>query len=155
MEVFFKCMRDRILKKVRIRPGQECCIWCGGKDTKKLYGRIGYVDPVSGDSKRKNVHRFAYMVFNEVWDVQQTLDCSHLCHNLLSVNVQHLVLEPRPVNYNRNNCKNEGRCFGHPGHRDCFIYPRLVWGLKHYITPFLRPPASLSVHPSVRQSVSL
>ena len=35
------------------------------------------VGPVSGDSKRKNVSRVAYMVFHKKWGADSGLDCSH------------------------------------------------------------------------------
>ena len=132
-------LRERILKKSEnpARPGVLDLVWGQGHLRSFMERLAMSTQSVVTHLKRKNVHRVAYMVFNEVWDVQQTLDCSHLCHNLLCVNVQHLFLEPISVNNNRNHCKNEDRCFGHPGHKDCLIYPRLVWGLKHYITPFL------------------
>ena len=57
METFYENMRKRILLKVNISADSNCWIWAGGLDSKKKYGRIGYVDPVSGDSKRKNVSR--------------------------------------------------------------------------------------------------
>ena len=90
-------------------------------DSEIKYGRIGYVDPVSGVSKRKNVSRVAYMVFHKEWGADSGLDCSHLCHNTLCCNPDHLVLEPRSVNNNRNHCKNEMHCFGHGSHAKCLI----------------------------------
>ena len=121
MEGFYENMRKRILNKVHISANSECRIWAGGLDSDKKYGRIGYVDPVSGDSKRKNVSRVAYMVFFEEWGADPGLDCSHLCHNTLCCYPHHLVLEPRSINNNRKYCKNEGRCFGHDTHRKCLI----------------------------------
>ena len=41
------------------------------------------VDPVSGDSNRKNVIRMAYMVFHKECRADSGLDCSDLCHNML------------------------------------------------------------------------
>ena len=41
------------------------------------------------------------------------LDCSHLCHNTLCCNPDHLVLELRSINNDRNHYKNEMHCFGH------------------------------------------
>ena len=52
-EAFYENMRKRILQKVNISANSNCWIWAGGLDSEKKYGRIGYVDPVSGDSKRE------------------------------------------------------------------------------------------------------
>ena len=97
-------MRERFLKKVRICTGHKCWIWCRGWDTKKLYGRIGFV---SSDSKRKKkcssygLHstQLRSGVYSQHW-------IAHLYHNLLCVTVQRLLLELRSVNNNRISCKN-------------------------------------------------
>ena len=102
MEAFYENMKKRILLKVNISANSNCWIWAGGLDSEIKYGRIGYVDPASGDSKRKNVSRVAYMVFHKVWGADPGLDCSHLCHNTLCCNPDHLVLELRSINNNRN-----------------------------------------------------
>ena len=75
------------------------------------------VDPVSGDSNRKNVSRMAYMVFHMEWRANSGLDCSHL----LCSNPDHLVKEPRSINNNRNHSKNDMHCFGHGSLRKCLI----------------------------------
>lgn len=121
MEAFYENMRKRIKQKVNISANSDCWIWAGGLDSDKKYRRIGYVDPVSGDSKRKNVSCVAYMVFHKEWGADPGLDCSHLCHNTLCCNPDHLVLEPRSINNNRNHCKNEMHCFGHGSHGKCLI----------------------------------
>ena len=67
-----KTRKKRILQKVNISANSKSWIWAGGLDSEQKYGRIGYVDPVSGVSKRKNVSRVAYMVYHKVW--MQILD---------------------------------------------------------------------------------
>ena len=79
------------------------------------------VDPVSGDSNRKNVIRMAYIVFHMEWRADSGSDCLHLCRNMLYSNPDHLVLEPRSIYNNRNHCKNGMHCFGHGRHRKCLI----------------------------------
>ena len=79
------------------------------------------VEPISGDSNRKNVSRMAYMVFHKVWEADSGLDCSNLRHNTLCYNPDHLVLEPRSINNNQTHCKNDMHCFGHGSHRKCLI----------------------------------
>ena len=107
MEAFYENMRKRILQKVNISANNNCWIRAVALDSEKKYDRICYFDPVSGESKRKNVSRVAYMVFHKEWGANPGLDCSHLCHNTLCCNPNRLVLEPRSINNNRNYCKNE------------------------------------------------
>ena len=79
------------------------------------------VDLVSEDSNRKTVTRITYMVFHKEWRADSGLGCSHLCPNMLCCNPDHLVMEPRSINNNRNHSKNDIHCFGHGSHRKCLI----------------------------------
>ena len=67
MEAFYDNMRKRILQKVNISANSNCWIWAVALDSEKEYDRICHFDPVSEDSKRKNVSRVAYMVFHKEW----------------------------------------------------------------------------------------
>ena len=62
-----------------------------------------------------------YMVFHKEWGADPGLDCSHLCRNTVCCNPNHLVLEPRSIDNNRNHCKNEMHGFGHGSHTKCLI----------------------------------
>ena len=64
------------------------------------------------------------------------LDCSHLCHNTLCCNPDHLVLELRSINNNRNHCKNGMHCFGHGSHTKCLIWGEFIISM-YVCLPFL------------------
>lgn len=45
--------------------------------------------------------------------VDKTLECSHLCHNRMCVNINHLVLEKKTENLSRKVCFRRKACQGH------------------------------------------
>ena len=47
--------------------------------------------------KLMRVHRLAYMLHVK-WELPPDMHCSHLCHNSLCVNVNHLILETEGEN---------------------------------------------------------
>ena len=63
----------------------------------------------------------AWLTWSQGMGADPGLDCSHLCHNTLCCNPDHLVLELRSINNDRNHCKNEMHCFGHGSHTKCLI----------------------------------
>ena len=58
-------------------------------------------------------HRLSYMLYQRQTFMRANLDASHLCHNSLCVNAEHISLEPHSVNIQRNSCKKTGNCSGH------------------------------------------
>ena len=55
----------------------------------------------------ERVHRLAYMLHHKEWELPPDMHCSHLCHNSLCINVNHLILETPFVNGNRRQCARE------------------------------------------------
>lgn len=48
-------------------------------------------------------------------------ECSHLCHNKDCIRPKHLVMEPAPLNTERNHCAFFRKCKGHGGARRCIF----------------------------------
>ncbi|CAG2188496.1 unnamed protein product [Mytilus edulis] len=97
--------------------GKGCIEWSGTKKGKSGYG-IQVVKWPQGEKKREAAHRVAYMIRHKLtrYDMPRvdennnTIECSHICHNASCVNVNHLVLEPHAINLDRLHCKNQGLC---------------------------------------------
>lgn len=97
--------------------GKGCIVWTGAKKGKSGYG-IQVVNWPGGEEKREAAHRLAYMIRHRMtrYDMptvdenNNKVECSHICHNKLCVNVNHIVLEPHAINLDRLHCKNQGLC---------------------------------------------
>lgn len=57
--------------------------------------------------------------------MRSDMDCSHLCHNSLCVNVNHISLEHHFINNNKQYCLNSNLCYGHVGFRNCMLELKL------------------------------
>ena len=56
---------------------------------------------------------------DDVMSVDGTLEVSHLCHEPLCINAEHVSLEPHSCTRNRLRCVNRGVCHGHKSHGVC------------------------------------
>lgn len=122
MEDFFKLYQYRILENSSVCPENEICrIWQGPLTKNKKYGLISYKDPSDMKWKKKHAHRLSYIVFTKNLEIISDFDCSHLCHNSLCVNVNHLSMEPHFINNNRQHCLNSNLCYGHVGFGNCLL----------------------------------
>lgn len=71
-----------------------------------------------GEEKRETAHRLAYMIKHRLtrYDMPQIdennnkVECSHICHQTLCVNPEHILIEPHAINQDRLHCKNQGHC---------------------------------------------
>ena len=52
---------------------------------------------------------------------QNNIRLSHICHNKLCLNIDHLVMEELSTNIQRNCCYGNGDCSGHPNKIDCIL----------------------------------
>lgn len=84
------------------------------------YGRLKVTWP-DGRKKYHLAHRFMYMLEHDLLDIPPHLHVSHLCHNSLCINPEHLSLELPEINNNRQICKNldPPACQHHGTHPDC------------------------------------
>lgn len=99
-----------------------CILWTGPLTSDKLYGLLSYKDPKTNLWRKKHVHRVALMVKLRRLEIPKELDASHLCHNRMCVNAEHLALEPHAVNNNRQHCRSLGKCFGHGTYLECMLH---------------------------------
>lgn len=128
METFKKKYFNKIMSHTTLASNGQCQLW--GRAKKKSKG--GHYGIIScywrGKSRTFSVHRLV-LVFSRGWHLDDISDdgieVSHLCHNSLCVNPQHLSYEPHQVNTIRRACVNAGRCTGHFG-----VYPACLLHLK-------------------------
>ena len=74
------------------------------------------------DSTVRGVHQIRLMCALRVTHFQPDYETSHLCHNKLCVNIDHLSLEPHSVNTQRRACVTNGRCIGHGApYKNCIL----------------------------------
>lgn len=115
-----------------------CRLWTGAKD-RDGYGRIKVtwlLPDGSTVSKTERAPRIVYMLKLNVHTkcdfptsadsadgLTVPLEVSHLCHQRLCVNADHLSLEPRSVNMGRMHCKGQRQCHQcHEGYPRCLIW---------------------------------
>ena len=76
--------------------------------------------------EQMHVHRLSYMVSKRMhFDDIEGKDVSHLCHNTLCTNSDHLSLETHHINRTREICMNRNLCTGHGGYENCRLQLRL------------------------------
>ena len=96
-----------------------CTMWQGGiwrRAGKYSYGRIR--NPFPGPPERMTVHKLVYFLHKRQrpCDLPQRdahgspYEISHICHQTLCTNMQHLVRETHSINQERLHCKNQGHC---------------------------------------------
>ena len=97
-------------------PGPRGCrLWLGGPHNtdKYPYGSITIKFPLpDNNSKHVRVHRLALMAHNHTTNLDNALECSHLCGTPRCVNAQHLVLESKETNNERKTCHKNKKCLG-------------------------------------------
>lgn len=84
------------------------------------YGRLKVKWP-GGRIKYHLAHRFMYMLVHDLLDIPPHLHVSHICHNSLCINAEHLSLELPEINNSRQICKNVDppACQHHSTYPDC------------------------------------
>lgn len=117
MEDFFQDLDNKFNKKTtKLHNIYGCVAWNGYVD-KLGYGVQNVNWPVEG-AKKERAHRLAYMIKHRISrndmprldNNNNKIECSHLCHNKICVNSEHLVLEPHATNQERIHCKGQGIC---------------------------------------------
>ena len=61
----------------------------------------------------RGVHQIRLMCALRVTHLQPDQKTSHLRHNKLCANIDHLSLEPHSINTQQRSCVTNGRCIGH------------------------------------------
>ena len=114
------------IKSKTVTDTNGCFLWFGGKDKNKKYGRIWanmYSDGLF-TGKSVEVHRVAYLIWSDNFGatLADGLEVSHLCHEPICCNLQHLSLEPKQINQEREHCLNQNMCMGHASYPCCIIF---------------------------------
>lgn len=102
-----------------------CLYWMGykqatNKKNSVIYGFKCIKYPGDDKCHKVTVHRLRY-ILHLGFKPDINMDVSHLCHNSLCLNVDHLSLEPKSVNKSRSKCLNKEICSTHPGYANCII----------------------------------
>jgi hypothetical protein len=115
MEVFFRTNVVRVLERSHPSATNECRIWDFSRTDNRKYGQTRYKHPITHQWKTINAHRLAYMCHNQILEIPKGHDCSHICHNTLCVNPDHITLELHGINNNRQHCVHLGYCMENHG----------------------------------------
>ena len=121
MLVLSQTYKENLQKRISVsleRNGQ-CLLW------RKSTGSAGYpqikVTAQGWGSRPVAIHRLVYLL-HYGYKQMTGLHVSHLCHNKLCCEPEHLTLEPGAVNSQRILCKSEGQCHGHSNYPGCLLY---------------------------------
>ena len=81
---------------------------------------------INGRKIHIRVHRLAHLKKMRETNLDKTVEASHLCHNTLCMEVDHIVAEPHKVNQCRIHCAylrqsegDYGYCSEHKGYPKC------------------------------------
>lgn len=98
----------------------NCLIWTGATYDDK-YGKMrNPLKKYKDQPTYMRTHRMVYLLHNiehfksgflpKSDSNGDNLDVSHICHNTLCVNINHLTLESHLINCSRNECVSLGKC---------------------------------------------
>ena len=89
-----------------------------------------------GKTTSCTISKAQYLVKNEkcpIQDIPLDYHVSHLCHNKLCIQKDHLNLEPKAVNLSRKMCITGGQCIGHGEYPQCRLHFRFVHRLYMHV----------------------
>lgn len=110
-------LERKFSKKVfRYDDNNLCHLWAGSV-SRDGYGYLQIM--IRGKSRKLAAHRLSFFIGHGFTRLDPSLHVSHLCHNKLCVNLDHLSLEPASVNLARRTCVKENKCLGHTNHESC------------------------------------
>lgn len=110
MDPYFELTRAKILaKSVNADNGLGCIMWAGTKKPNSEYGVIK-ISPPGLKPIVRGVHRAIFMCSIKNFNIPPEMDISHICHNPLCVNIEHLTQELHIINMNRIECANAKYC---------------------------------------------
>lgn len=118
------CIKDKILSRTdfQINP-PHCLLWtmsCSGSGYPQM--KIGKVFESRFGSKPVNPAHILYAFKNDIAIDDGTKEISHLCHNKMCLNVDHLSYELKIINLQRKHCVSiGGACIGHTGYANCIF----------------------------------
>ena len=130
-DAFVLHYKGKLREKTVVAANGECLLWTGSRCCVRggVVGNYGVIyvkcRQLRGGGLRwklMRVHRLAYMLHHKEWELPPDMHCSHLCHNSLRINVNHLILETPFVNGNRRQCARENICLGHDQAPPCIFF---------------------------------
>lgn len=104
---------NRLLER-KTRPDGHCILWTGQQ--KFGYGILEF--RFRRQKVKLRVHRVRMYIHTSCTHMGDN-HVSHLCHNKLCINIEHLSCEPASINNRRQVCRNNGECTGHYGYPRC------------------------------------
>lgn len=128
MEAFRAKYSDKVMSNTVLAANGQCMIWTGTRKRGRgaEYGVL--CCKWGGRWRTFSVHRLS-IIFSRLWHLEDIsergMDVSHLCHNSLCVNPQHLTYEPHQVNRIRSACVRAGQCTGHNQQPACLLHLRI------------------------------
>ena len=109
------------LYEKRAKIDDNCLIWLGC--TQNEYGVVNLRVVSNGEVKWKRfyAHRIVYMIEKNTV-LAENVQISHLCHEKLCQNINHLNAESSIINMQRETCLMHGYCTGHDDNPKCLFY---------------------------------
>ena len=125
MDAFYDKYGAKLTENSVLSENGECTLWTRARKPSG-YGIIKCKNPNDNSWRTMHVHRLSYMVSKRMhFDDIEGKDVSHLCHNTLCTNSDHLSLETHHINRTREICMNRNLCTGHGGYENCRLQLRL------------------------------
>ena len=120
MDEFIFQYRAQILSKCQLDDKTSCLIWHGPLSN-GMYGKVSYTYHVKDEDgclkslkHYTSAPRLIYATANNsiylLNKEYRHVEISHLCHNRLCCNIEHLEAETKSINSSRTKCKNKGHC---------------------------------------------
>ena len=109
-----------MIKTVKSGNRHGCIMWTGACSDSG-YGRVrNPFSKLNNQPTMYRIHRLVYLLqniykYNDLClpkcdVIGHELDVSHICHNKLCVNIDHLILEAHFINCIRRQCVCDNRC---------------------------------------------
>ncbi len=125
MDEFYVKYKNKIAENSDLSANGHCAMWTKAKKPSG-YGIIKYKNPHDNAWRTMHVHRLSFLVNRRIeLNDLQGYDISHLCHNKLCTNAQHLSLETHKINRDREICVNRTVCTGHDNFENCRLHLKL------------------------------
>ena len=124
---FFEKYAKVLTNSCNLADNGQCQIWGGGKEFRRDYC-IGFTNVTFPDGRcqKINVARLAKIINLKNLEISPYLDASHICHNSLCTNPDHINLEKRAVNNERKICVSTNHCIHHGNHPDCLLNLKML-----------------------------
>jgi hypothetical protein len=119
-EYFARKFTEIAKKSAPAHNNMGCMFWNGA--VSKGYGIQKLTLPDHTQIVR-TAHRILYMCHIKSIDIDKKMDVSHLCHQKLCININHLHLEPHDTNMSRRECQIAGHCIARLKHNPPCIFP--------------------------------